>query len=327
MHVLITGANGFVGQALCRALAAEGHRLTAVVRDAAEGVAAIAQYARIERLPPGRREAGLLRSTAGVDAVVHVAGHAHRGEALTPESRQAFRATNVDYTREVLAAAVAGGVAHFVFMSSSKVYGECSPIAADGVPLPFGPDSPTHPAGPYGESKLAAERCLQEGCQAAGMALTILRPPLVYGPSVGGNLRSLLAALARGIPLPFAAIRNLRSLVHVDSLAAIVALGLRSPGRASGVFTPTDLALSTPELVRRMAGGLQRSARLLWVPPAMLRIAGRLAGRSAAISRLTESFVLDPGTLAGALGWRPALDVDAAWREIGDAYLRASRGG
>ncbi|MGD9600890.1 MAG: NAD-dependent epimerase/dehydratase family protein [Gammaproteobacteria bacterium] len=324
MHVLVTGANGFVGQVLCRRLAADGHQLTAVVRDTAEGVAAIARVARVARLPAGTRESWLAQTAAGVDAVVHLAGHAHRGEALTESSRQAFRATNVDFTREVHAAGVAAGVAHFVFMSSCKVYGERSPAGADGAPRPFDPESPAHPEGPYGESKLAAELCLRDGCRRAGMALTILRPPLVYGPGVGGNLRSLLGALARGVPLPFGAIRNRRSLVHVESLAAIVVRCLGEPGRASGVFTPADITLSTPDLVRCMAGGLGRRARLWWVPPAMLRLAGRLTGHTAAMSRLTDSFVLDAGTLATTLDWRPDLDVEAAWREIGTAYWRAS---
>ncbi len=321
MRLVVTGANGFIGRALCATLASRGDEVTGVVRG---GVPAPASCTRVVRLGE-RTDAETWRAAMlGADAVIHLAGRAHQGEGGDTRARSAFWQANVELTRSMLAGATAVGVPHVIFMSSSKVFGERSELDDVGQIIPFATDTVPAPRGPYGESKLAAEQILQAGCEIGRVQLTILRPPLVYGPGVGGNLGSLLRVVLRGAPLPFAAIRNQRSLIHRQHLIEIVMCALAQQAMGQRVFTLSDLEISTPALITMMARGLGVRARLFWFPVPGLKLLGWLSGRQAAISRLTESFVMDSVAIRQALQWQPTLDPDVAWQVIG-AQFRAER--
>ncbi len=321
MRVAITGANGFIGRDLCERLAQEGHEITALVRREAP---ALSRFGRVAQLTDLADRDGLMAALKGAQAVVHLAGRAHRGEASDAATRADFWRINVEGTRHLFEASAVCGVEQIVFMSSSKVFGERSPRDAAGAVQRFTSETPASPQGPYGESKQAAEQILLASCQLPKIHLTILRPPLVYGPGVAGNLRSLLRAIQRGVPFPFAAIDNRRSLVHRTSLNDAIACALRSRGAEPRVFPLADLELSTPALIRLMASGLGYPARLFRCPPGGLKLLGALTGNAAAISRLTDSFVLDSTAIARDLSWRPALDPRSAWAEIGRQFRLAA---
>jgi len=319
MRVSVTGANGFIGRVMCETLMAHGHAVTAIVRR--PGV--LARLSNPVCLDEHAGSASWAAALQGSDALVHLAGLAHQTGRDDAASRAAFWVANVAYSRTVFEAVVAAGVAQVVFMSSSKVFGDCSWAEGGGYHR-FRSTSPTAPVGPYAESKLAAEALLRQGCDAHGIRLTILRPPLVYGPGVAGNLRALLRALERRLPLPLASIRNRRSLVHVSQLcqAVLHCVGARDCG--SRVMTLADLEISTPELVAMMGRGLGIVPHLLRFPVAGLNLLGKLAGQRAAVARLCDSFVVDSQEIAEVLGWRPVTDQERAWQEIGSAYRRGT---
>lgn len=317
MRVAVTGANGFVGRDLCRRLVGDGHEITAIVRREANG---LAHFCHVARIAQADDRAALVSALRGAEAVVHLAGRAHRVDSADAETYADFWQVNVENTRALLECAAVSGVGQMVFMSSAKVFGERSSLESGDRWQRFTSISAPRPQGPYGESKHAAERMLETGCQQHGMQLTILRPPLVYGPGVAGNLRTMLWAIQRGIPLPFASIDNRRSLVHRANLNDAIARVLRSRREGLRIYTLADLEISTPALIRLMAAGLSCRARLLRFPVAGLRVLGRLTGRTAAIARLTESFVVDGQATEAELGWRPTVDQTRAWTEIGHQF-------
>jgi nucleoside-diphosphate-sugar epimerase len=316
-RVIVSGANGFVGRAVVRDLQRAAFDVIPVVRRPSTGLGSPAPYC----LEDQGSAAAWRRVVEGADAVIHLAAHAHRGERMGPEGRSLFAAVNCDITEALARACQAEGVARFVFMSSVKVFGEASPRTADGRLLAFNAHSPTQPAGPYGETKLAAERMLVEILKDT--ALCVLRPPLVYGPGMRGNLLVLLAAVARGVPLPFAAIDNRRSLVHRDTVSLAIRRCLGLPFQTGPrCFTLADLEVSTPGLVRLLATGLGRSARMLPVAPSILRLAGRLCRREAQVARLLDSLVIEGQAARDALALDPVPDPAARFAEIGTCYLR-----
>ncbi|MSR14946.1 MAG: NAD-dependent epimerase/dehydratase family protein [Gammaproteobacteria bacterium] len=320
MRLVVTGATGFIGAELCACLASQGDQVTALVRHGSHAPRCVSREVILEELTTSAQWCAAL---AGHDAIVHLAARTHRGEGVDSQTLSEFWQTNVELTRALAVHATAVGVGNFVFMSSSKVSGERSPRIGPEQWGNLSHASPPAPEGPYGQSKLEAERLLGAIIAASGTAgLTILRPPLVYGPGVGGNLLSLLRAIANGIPLPLASIVNRRSLVDRKYLLDAILLSLKSPRVGMRTFTVTDCALSTPALCALMAHGLKRRLRLWHCPVALLRRAGKIVGRSAQVARLTESMVLDSRAIEDELGWRPAIDLDRAWSEIGLWYYR-----
>ncbi|CAA7621179.1 NAD-dependent epimerase/dehydratase family protein [Magnetospirillum sp. SS-4] len=297
MTVLVTGASGFVGRPLCRRLAELGLPVAGAARPGA-------------RLPDGiesRRVAGLSPTTnwsaalAGMSAVVHLAARVHVMHDRAADPLAEFRAANVAGTLRLAEQAAEAGIRHLVFMSSIKANGEETHAA------PFGPDGAA-PVDPYGVSKLEAERGLAGIAARTGMAVTVLRPPLVHGPGVKGNFRALIDLVARGVPLPLGLVDNRRSLIGLDNLVDAIRACLEAPPAAGGfrVYTLCDSeTVSTPELIRRIGAALGRPARLLPVPVALLRLAGTLTGKSAAIQRVTASLEVSGAAIAADLGWNP----------------------
>lgn len=279
MRIVVTGASGFIGQTLCPALRARDHEVVALER------AATGDLAGYEGWPV---------HVAGADAVVHLAALAHsRGLA---EAR--LRAVNVDAALALGRAAAAAG-ARMLLMSSVKVLGEETPGP------PFDAMSSPAPQDAYGRAKAAAEAALRA---VPGLSLTVLRPPLVYGPGVKANFLALMRAVARGWPLPLASIRNHRSLVYVGNLADAVIRCLESPLAVGRTYGVTDAApLSTPALCRALGAALGRPARLFPCPPALLELVPPA-------KKLTRSLVLDDGAIRREFGWTPPHTIEAGLR-------------
>lgn len=309
--VLVTGANGFVGRRAVARLAADGRQVRAVVRALPAATDRAVDWRSVGDLADVADWQPLL---AGVGAVIHLAGRAHKMNEW-PAEEYLYRRVNVELTLRLARAAAEAGVRRFVFVSSVKASGEST---APEECLSSA-DQPA-PVDPYGLSKFEAERGLRELSAATGLEVVIVRPPLVYGPGVGANFLRLMNAVDRGLPLPFGAVENRRSLVFVGNLVDALVVCAEHPQAAGRTYLVSDGEdVSTPELVRAIAGALGRAPRLIGVPPALMRAAGALLGRRAQVDRLLGSLAVDSGPIRSELGWMPpyslrqGLAETAAW--------------
>ena len=301
-RILVTGATGFVGRALVRRLLADGGCVRAVVRPSSEALPAKVERVAVDEIGPAT---DWTRALAGVDAIVHLAARAHVVRDSSADAYALYSAVNTRGALRLAEAAAAAGVRRFVFLSSARVHGERSTGA------PFTESSPLVASDPYGRSKADAERGLASLARAGQLEPVILRSPLVYGPEARGNFARLVALVARGVPLPLAAVRNRRSLVYVGNLVDAIVRALDHPAAASQTFMVSDgEEVSTPELIRRIGRALGKPARLFSVPLALLRLAGTLAGRSDDVARLLDDLVVDSARIRTALAWHPPYTLD-----------------
>jgi UDP-glucose 4-epimerase len=159
------------------------------------------------------------------------------------------------------------------------------------------------PTTPYGRAKLAGEAALRD----SGVAYTILRPVLMYGPDAPGNMRLLVRLAASPWPLPFGALRGRRSFLAVDNLIGAVELAMNSPAASNETYVVADPeALTLPEIVTVLRAAIARAPRLFPVPQGLFGAALRLIGQGELWQRLGGSLVVDPAKLMAA-GWRPAI--------------------
>lgn len=304
--VLITGANGFVGTALCKALTEQGTPFTACVRQrAGSGFSAPAVFETGDLSD----EIDWAPALVGCSVVVHLAARVHMMREQASAADAAYRSMNVDATMRLAEQAAAQGVRRFVFVSSVKVNGERTlgqPFRSDDVPAP---------EDPYGRSKLEAEQALQHLSARTGMELVIVRPPLVYGPGVRANFLQLMQLVKTGVPLPFGGIRNRRSMVALGNLVDFLMLCARHPSAAGATWMVSDNHdLSLPQLVTKIAEAMGRRPRLLPVPPGVLAAGAALVGRRATAGRLLDSLQVDVSPALERLGWMPPLDVETGIR-------------
>lgn len=299
MKVLVTGANGFIGRALCAHLQQGGYQVVAAVRR---------PCGLVNELVVDEDDAAWAQALPGCDVVVHLAGRAHVMHEEAVDPLPAFRAANVDASVRLALLAVRAGVRRFVFMSSIKVNGERT-----SLDCPFTPNDMPMPEDAYGVSKWEAEQALQSIAQTSQMELVVIRPPLVYGPGVKGNFSRLIQWVRAGVPMPLGAVHNKRSMVALDNLVAFTALCANfadSPKAARQVFLVSDGDdVSTTELLHRVARAYECKARLLSVPAGFLTTAARLMGRSAFAERLLGSLTLDTSKAHELLGWQPSVSM------------------
>lgn len=302
---LVTGAAGFIGRALTDRLRASGWRVRAVGRGAA--------------VYPDGIECGELAAADatqlddwlfGVDVVFHLAGRAHRRDRGPELERYAnYRRDNVTTTRELFAAAQRNAVQRFVYLSSIKVLGD---YGAE----PFDETTQPDPRDVYAQTKLEAERELQDGLTRGSTSVSIVRPPLVYGPGVKGNFASLLRAVASGIPLPLGRAAAPRSLIARTNLIDLLIAAARDAADFRIVHGRDDEDCSVAQLVTAIARSFGRSPRLIPIPKRLMRIGARMTGQSALYQRLFEPCMVGDAATRAALGWRPALPQQCAIDEL-----------
>jgi nucleoside-diphosphate-sugar epimerase len=255
----------------------------------------------------------------GCEVVVHLAGRAHIATRSAGDEAL-LRQANVDVTARLADQAARSGVRRFVFVSSIKVHGE----STNGRHA-FRANDAESPHDPYGRSKLDAERALMRIASAASMEFVVVRPPLVYGPGAKANFGALVRAVACGLPLPLASIRNVRSFVSAHNLGHMLALAVLSEAAANRVFLVSDdRDMSTPELIREIARCLGVAPRLLPCPRPVLKALAMSMGRISLYERLCGSLQVDVSATRQLLGWRPAMSVEEAMLAALQPLLKGS---
>jgi len=301
--VAVTGASGFIGKYLCRTLEASGHSVRPVFRgeDNYPSAVHVGELGKHTEWRP---------ALEGVDCVIHTAGMAHISRRASRQPVSDFLEVNFGGTCRLADHAAICGVRRLIFISSIGVLGDSTTGKS-----PFNEDSIPNPIGPYAVSKWKAECALLEVATRTKMEVVIVRPPLVYGRNAPGNFRRLVDLIRRGLPLPFGLIENQRSLIAIENLVDFLVCCMEHPAAAGRTFLVSDCHdLSTPELICRLADAMGKAPRLLPVPPELIRIGGRLIGRSNEIESLIGSLQVDMSGTSETLNWRPPRMIEETLR-------------
>jgi nucleoside-diphosphate-sugar epimerase len=305
-RILVTGAAGFIGGALCPALAARGHGVVAGLRRPG----APSQGTEPVVLGDISPDTDWSEPLSGVETVIHLAQRAHAGP-----DRRVLAAEPATVTALARAIAAAGG-RRLVLVSSIKAMAEAT---LPGHPLR--PDDEPHPEDAYGQAKLASERAAAFAARETGIELVVIRPPLVYGPGVRANFAALIGLAGSRLPVPFAAIDNRRSLIFRDNLVDLLAVAATHEAAAGmTLLVRDDQDFSTPELIRALAAGLGRKPRLFPVPDALFAVMRALPGIGPKLARLTLSLQVDDSATRARLQWSPPIPAASALAATARAF-------
>ncbi|MFO1257783.1 MAG: NAD-dependent epimerase/dehydratase family protein [Gammaproteobacteria bacterium] len=292
-NILITGATGFVGQYLIHYLSEQGYPIVALVRNPPETLPNLSNVNI--KIIPDIVNCDWSTYLEDVDSVIHCAALAHVPNVENQKAR--LWDVNVHATEKLALASQKVGVKRFIFLSSVKVHGEYTESK------PFSVQDKPFPSDLYGESKWAAEEAIRS---IPDLNWVIIRPPLMYGPNMKGNLDLVLKALQRGIYLPLKSIRNQRSFLSLRNLSHFIELCLKHPGAVRETFLISDgVDLSTPELIRAVAAAEGLSPRLVPCPTVLLHLAGILFKKQDAVAKLLQSLQVDISHAANHLNWQP----------------------
>lgn len=298
MKLLVTGSNGFVGHRVVEMAQVQGMQ---VVKQQRSGTPA-------EDLLVCSITGDTQWPLDGIDCVIHCAARVHQMQENPDEADKAYQAVNVDGTLNLARQAAEAGVKRFVFISSIKVNGE---FTAPGHP--FTPSIALPPTDLYGLSKYQAEQGLQKIAAETGLEVVIVRPPLVYGPGVKANFATMMKWVKKGVPLPFGAINNQRSLVYLDNLVDLLLVSGQHPKAAGEVFLVSDNQdVTTTQLLKSLAQAMHRPSRLLPIPDRWMTAALKLIGKRAIAQRLFGSLQLDISDTINKLEWTPPVSFEQA---------------
>jgi len=254
-----------------------------------------------------------------VDVVIHLAARVHVLHENAKDPLDEFRSVNVAGTEHLARTAAAKGVKRLVYVSSIGVNGLQTTLGR-----PYSETDNPHPHNAYALSKWEAEQVLLRVAQETGLEIVIVRPPLVYGRGAPGNFAQMLKVLGAGIPLPLASVHNLRSLVYVENLADALILCATHPAAAGQTYLVSDGEdISTPELLRQIGSAMGHPARLFYSPPGLLKLAGRLFGKSDQVDRLLASLQVDSGKIRRELNWKPPYTLQQGLQTSAEWYRNA----
>ena len=315
-NVLVTGATGFIGKALCRRMLTEGWHVRATIRS----------FAKKDVLPKGVEivEIGTIDSDTewgatldGIDAVIHLAARVHVMEDRDNDKLSLYRKLDVEGTKRLAQTALSKIVRRFVYISSIKVNGEGKLVAYTENDKPL-------PVGPYGTSKFETERILKKLADKSNLEVVILRPPLVYGPEVKANFLKLIKLVHKRMPLPLATVKNLRSLIYIENFVDAIFTCTIHPNAAGKTFLVSDgQDMSTPDLIQNIASALGKPSRLLPFPPLLLHVLARLTGKSEIVRKLADSLIIDSSRIRAELNWVPPFSPETGIKETIEWYLQA----
>ncbi len=308
-YKLITGANGFIGSALCRKLLSDGLLVKGTVRS----------QKSLLNLPRGVipiQTGDLGRDTQwgaaldDVDTVIHLAGMAHRINKAAKNDFTSFHNVNVLGTECLAKASARAGVRRFIFLSSIAVNGESTgekPFTENDIPKPVGA---------YAVSKWNAEQTLRGTAENTGMEIVILRPPLVYGPNAPGNFFRLTRLIKKGIPFPLSKINNLRSFIYLGNLIDVISRCIEHPFVSEQIFLVSDGEdISPVDLIRLISRKMGKDVMFFSLPAVFLDILAKAFGKGEEFKKLTRQILIDSSKLRNLLNWKPPFTIEEGIRE------------
>lgn len=303
-RVLVTGANGFVGKALCELLVDNEMSVKGAIR---RDVGISVWNDRVDLISVGDIDAHTdwIPALKNVDCIVHLAARVHVMSETASSPLDEFRRVNTLGTEKLARDAATAGVKRLVYLSSIKVNGE------ETCGTPFNEHVDHAPVDPYGLSKWEAENSLRQISSETGMEVVIIRPPLVYGPGVKGNFLTLLKCVSKGFPLPLANVKNKRSLVALTNLVDLISECVVNPRAAGETFLVSDgKDLSTADLIKTIALAMEKPPRLISVPLPLLNIGAATVGKKGVARRLLASLQIDSSKACQILGWSPPCSIE-----------------
>jgi nucleoside-diphosphate-sugar epimerase len=315
MDVLITGANGFIGESLSERMVELGK----TVRGSVRFLETLLNCTETINVGDINKNTNWNYALDNINIVIHLAARVHVMNEVSSDPLRDYRIVNVEGTVNLANQAATMGVKRFIYISSIKVNGESTEYGA-----PFKADDEPHPSDPYGISKHEAEIELKKISEKTGMELVIIRPPLVYGNRVKANLGNLIRLINYGFPLPLAAIKNnRRSFVSLDNLNDLIITCLEHPSAAGQIFLVSDNEdISTRDLVIRIGVALGISIRLFYVPIFFLNLIFILINRKHLFQRLCCSLELDINKTKFLLNWTPPFSFDEGLAKAFDNSMK-----
>ena len=308
-RILITGATGFIGKALITDLMLRDYHVVATVRNENSSVPECRQIFVTGDI---NEKTDWKETLDGIDVVIHLAARVHVMNDSATDPLSEFRKVNVAGTLNLAEQAANAGVKRFIFLSTIKVNGERTQKGSK-----FRETDPPAPKEPYAISKWEAEQGLLAVAEKTGMEVVIIRPPLVYGPGVKANFRSLVKWVKIGVPLPLGAVHNKRSFVALDNLVNFIILCIEHPRAANEVFLISDGEdVSTTELLQKIARALGKRSFLLPVPVGLMTFIAGLMGKNDVANRLFGSLQVDCSKARELLGWKPVVSMDDGLKGI-----------
>jgi len=311
--VLVTGANGLVGNSLVTKLLEDKKVIAGVRKDREYSFLGI----EMTRYPDIAKNTDWSQILESIRVIVHTAARVHMMDDDADDPLTEFRRVNVDGTLNLARQAATAGVGRFIFISSINVNGKMTLSN-----FPFKPDDAPTPCDPYGISKLEAENGLMKIARETGMEVVVIRPPLVYGPGVKANFKKMIHCLNKGVPLPLGSIHNKRTLVALDNLVDLINTCIDHPAAANQVFLAgDDEDVSTTLLLQKVGDALGKPARLIKVSPKLIKIGAAMLGKSDTANRLLGNLQVDISKARELLGWEPPVTVDEGIKKAVEGFL------
>lgn len=315
MSILITGANGFIGQSLANKLSSLNHSLILSSRKHGfynKNISAKYFYCDLEEYVNWQ---DALQNTS---VVIHCAARAHTNNEDGFSKAKLYKLINVDSTVNLAKQSLDAGVKKFIFISSLGVHGSHTTNKDKLLQI----DS-FNPINEYAQSKLEAEYELRKLKTNNKMEIIIIRPPTVYGPLVKGNFLKLLKLVSAGIPLPLAGINNKRSMISIQNLVDIIVCALdRTFDSSQIVFASDGQDISTTELISKLIKLLNTKTLLFYLPKSILVTAGYFFGKSTQLNSLLHSLQVDISHTRETLNWSPSVSIDHALKDTAQWYLQ-----
>ena len=321
-NVLITGANGFIAKSLIPMLCDSDFNLRVTSRCELKPVY-LESRNKIEFISFDfdSDTSDFDKLVDEIDVIIHLAGKAH---SVSSSKSKDIEYRNVNYlaTQKLIDAAARKKIKRFIFLSSVKVYGDgVSHYENKDKEQLFTEETLPAPVGSYAQSKLDAENVICQVCNQCDMEYVIIRSPLVYGPQVKANFKTLMDAVKSRVPLPLGRINNYRSYIFIDNLSDAVKECIIKAEAANNIFLLSDMNISISELAKKISISFNQTPSVFNFPIRVLDISFTLIGKKNQFSKLTNSMCVDSTKIQRRLGWQPQVKMEEALSKTTEWYL------